>query len=137
VDELPFDVLVEEVGVVVGVVEVPSVGVDPLPSEGAGLTPPALGTVEMPPVARTLIFTGAVVAIDVEVDVESGPPGLVDVVLEPGLPGRWEEAGVGAISAGGDTAGAESPTSASALGVIALTRAGERDGAGATIAARA
>jgi hypothetical protein len=81
VEDEPGVELELEVEVSVEVVEGSPVVDEALLSEGAaGLTPPLPGVVEMPPVARTLTLTGAVVVIWVEVGADA--PGLFDAVAE-------------------------------------------------------
>ena len=120
-----------EVGVAVGVVEEPPVVLEALLSEGAvGLTPPPLNAVEIPPVARSLTLTGAVVVIEVETDGDA--PGLVDDLAESPLAAPAEACGR-AISGAGARAVPESLDSA--LGEAA--RCGATVRAGATTTGRA
>ena len=134
VDVVPLGVEPEvelEVEISVGVVEGSPTMVEALLSAGAaGLTPPLPRGVEMPPVARTLVLTGVVVVIGVEVDADA--PGLFDATA--GLPlaapaGVW----VRATSREARTVGAGPPDSA--LGVV--MRDGAAGAAGASLTTRA
>ena len=118
------------VGVSVGVVEDPPVVAEVLLSAGAlGLTPPPLSAVDVPPVARSLIFTGVVVVIEVEIG--AGGPGLVDALAVSPLatPGGGC---VRAISGKG-----EADPGSLEWAVRVAARSGAAGAAGATMAGRA
>lgn len=130
VEDKPEVELELEVEVSVEVVEGSPVVAEVLLSDGAaGLTPPFPGVVEMPPVARTLTLTGAVVVIRVEVGADA--PGLFDAVAES--PSATAGVCVRATSGEEETVGA-GPLD-SALGVV--MRAGAAGVACATRTTRA